>query len=274
MPEKLKELFSSIGIEYYGVLSYTDCRETYERIRASAGFEPRSVIVYLLPYYSGECENVSRYAASLDYHMEIRTINLKIEEYIKAEFENAGCRGYGDHSPIDERHAALSLGLGIAGENRLLLNEKYGSYVFIGDVLTDIEPDLLGAKAPLEITSCEGCGLCRTACPTGLLRGEAVECLSAITQKKGVLSEEEAELMRKCGTAWGCDICQSACPHNREPKMTPLEFFCLDRISSLTSEALSSMSDEEFNRRAFAWRGRRTIMRNMEILENREKNNA
>jgi len=65
---------------------------------------------------------------------------------------------------------------------------------------------------------------------------------------------------------WGCDLCQSSCPHNKNPKLTPVEFFHRDRIPCLTREILDNMSDEDFEKRAFAWRKRKTIERNLEIL--------
>ncbi len=272
MESGLKKLFRDLKIEYFGVLAYSDCRETSGRIMERESFIPRSVILYLLPYYTGETENISRYAASLDYHLAIKEVNSKIEKYLSAEYKNSRCKGYGDHSPIDERHAALSLGLGVLGESGLLLNEKYGSYIFIGDTVTDIDPEALGASEPLPISRCEGCGACKKSCPTGILRGEGDDCLSFITQKKGELSESEKALMRKYKTAWGCDICQTSCPHNRTPKKTPLDFFYRERISALTGELLGSMDKESFEKRAFAWRGRRTVERNIEILNKENKN--
>ena len=269
MKEAIKEYFSSVGIEYFNVLSYSDCRQTNERIIEREHFEPRSIIVYLLPYYTGRTENISLYSASLDYHIAIKEINDGLSELLLRGFPSARIRGYGDHSPIDERHAAISCGLGILGDNGLIINEKYGSFVFVGDVITDIEPSLIGAIDPLPLKRCEGCGACKRACPTGILRGEGEDCLSAITQRKGELSDAEKELMIKYNTAWGCDLCQTSCPHNSNPKMTPVEFFYRDRISCLTKELLDSMDDEEFKLRAFAWRKRATIARNLEILSKR-----
>ena len=133
-------------------------------------------------------------------------------------------------------------------------------------MLTDIDPTLLGASEPLEIKRCEGCGACKRACPTGILRGEGEDCLSAITQRKGELSEAEVLLMRRENTLWGCDVCQQVCPHNRKPNLTPVEFFYCERIPHLTREILDSMNDEEFSRRAFAWRKRKTIERNLDLL--------
>ena len=266
MKNKIREYFLSQNIEYFAVLSYEDCIEINKRIIDREGFEPKTAIIYLLPYYSGEGENLSRYATSLDYHLAINEINRGLEAVLTEKFSGARVKGYGDHSPIAERHAALVGGLGIAGDNGLIINEKYGSYVFIGDMLTDIDTSLLGAQKPATVKKCEGCGACKRACPTGILRGEGEDCLSAITQRKGELGESEMSLMRQYNTLWGCDICQSVCPHNRDPLMTPVRFFHEDRVSRLTKDALDSMTDEEFSKRAFAWRKRKTVERNIEIL--------
>lgn len=266
MKSKIEKYFASLNIEYFDVLSYADCREINGRIINREGFVPKSVIIYLLPYYSGEAENLSVYASSLDYHIAISEINQGLEGILKEAFPNAKVKGYGDHSPIDERHAALGAGLGIAGDNGLIINEKYGTYVFIGDIVTDIEPDMLSAVKLQPYSRCEGCGACKRACPTKILSGEGTDCLSAITQRKGELSEEEKELMRKYNTLWGCDICQKACPHNKKPLLTPVEFFYRERIPHLSKEILDNMTDEQFEKRAFAWRKRKTVERNIDVL--------
>ena len=85
-------------------------------------------------------------------------------------------------------------------------------------------------------------------------------------QGRTPLTDEEKALMIKHNTLWGCDECQTSCPHNRNPKITPVEFFHRDRIPCLTREILDSMSDEDFEKRAFAWRKRKTVERNLEIL--------
>ncbi len=265
-PTWLTEKMNSLGIEYFSVLRYTDVCETSSEILARAEIAPKTAIVYLLPYYGGECVNLSRYAASLDYHIALREINSELISTLAEHYPNSMSAGYGDHSPVDERHAALISGLGIAGDNGLIINEKYGSYVFIGDILTDIDPDELSAVAPSAISRCHSCGACKRACPTGILSGDGCDCLSAITQKKGELSDSEIALMRRYNTVWGCDECQRVCPYNKDPAVTPIDFFHRERITHLTREILDAMSRDEFCRRAFAWRGRRTVERNLDAL--------
>ena len=267
----LKNFFDREKIEYFRVLDYKSCIEISSPIIERENFTPKSIILFLLPYYTGETVNISRYAASLDYHLAIRAVGERLKDYLLSQFPDAKMKIFGDHSPIAERHAALISGLGIAGDSELLINEKYGTYVFIGDMITDIPSDILGESDISSIVTCSHCGACKRACPTGILRGEGEDCLSAITQKKGELSDSEISLMIKFNTAWGCDRCQTSCPHNKNPEKTPLEFFYRDRIDHLTRPLLDAMSKDEFKSRAFAWRGRKTVERNLVILSNKQE---
>ena len=266
--QEIKSFFEKEKIEYFSVLPYSFCRETAPEIMAREDFSPKSVIIYLIPYYTGVGVNLSRYAISRDYHLCIKEISERLIATLSKSFPDAHFRSYGDHSPIDERHAAISAGLGILGDSGLLINEKYGTYVFIADVVTDIPPELLGAKVtPEKLQKCISCGACKRACPTGILSGKSCECLSFITQKKGELTSDEILLMKQYNTVWGCDECQSACPYNKNAKLTPVPFFFEQRIEKLTQEVLDSMSKEEFKTRAFAWRGRKTVERNVKIFK-------
>lgn len=265
MRDVIARYFAECKIEYYAVLSYSDCRELSREIMEREDFTPRSVIVFLVPYYVSRGENISTYATSLDYHLAIREITDGLARAILEARPSAHLHGYGDHSPIDEVHAALIGGLGIMGDNHLLINEKYGSYIFVGDMVTDIDPRELGGVEPCPIEGCLHCGACRAACPTGILRGESYDCLSAITQRKGELSAHEVDLMIKYNTVWGCDECQRTCPYNREPRKTPIDFFRRERITRLTRELLDEMGRAELRARAFGWRGRTVLERNLAI---------
>jgi len=266
--EAIKSFFENEKIEYFAVLPYCVCRETSPEIMAREEFAPKSVIIFLTPYYTGKGENISRYAVSLDYHIYVRDVASRLAEVLKQHFPEATFRAFGDHSPIDERHAAISAGLGILGDNGLVINEKYGTYVFVAELICDVPAEALGEiSTPAPLSFCEHCGACKKACPTKILSGEGDACLSFITQKKGELAELEKELMIRHNTVWGCDECQSACPHNESPEITPIPFFHEERIEKLTGEILSSLSKQEFKRRAFSWRGRKTVERNLKILK-------
>ena len=266
----LRTVFEKEKIEYFAALRYSDVKTVNERLLTRLGFEPKSVIVFLIPYYAGETENLSRYASSVDYHLVIRGITDRIIIELREKYPSGKFSGFGDHSPIAEQHAALIGGLGIAGDNGLLINEKYGSYVFIGDIITDVPPELIGAVDGGDIRKCSHCGACRLACPTGILRGENADCLSFITQKKGELSRVERELMRSENTAWGCDKCQTVCPYNYSAVLTPIPDFYEKRITLLSTDAVNAMTDEEFSRRAFSWRGRAVVLRNLSVIDTTE----
>ena len=154
------------------------------------------------------------------------------------------------------------------GDNYMLINEKYGSFVFIAEIFSTIPAEKLGFSGEIgEIRTCMHCGACKKACPMII---DGMECLSALTQKKGKLTDDETAYLQKYGSAWGCDLCQLACPLTKKAIAadieTPLDFFRKNRISTLTVENLNAMTDEEFKKRAFSWRGKAPLLRNLEIL--------
>nr|MBQ4319335.1 4Fe-4S dicluster domain-containing protein [Clostridia bacterium] len=114
---------------------------------------------------------------------------------------------------------------------------------------------------PFEDKGCIHCGRCRRACPSH------EECLSDLTQRKAEPSEETMSLMRRYNTAWGCDICQKVCPLNTAKKHTPIQFF-KEKLYWNAADALAA-DDKD---RAYYWRGRKVIERNIEIVNNTYKN--
>ena len=179
---------------------------------------------------------------------------------LRERFPGEKFAGFADHSPIDERDAAARAGLGIIGRNGMLITNPYSSYVFLGELITTKAVPC----AAQEIGYCEDCGACRRACPM-----EAIgTCLSALTQKKGALTDAEAETIRRYGSVWGCDICGEVCPHTRRALRegtiySEIPFFSEQTVSRLTLAGLDAMDDEAFSARAFAWRGRETVQRNL-----------
>ena len=103
-------------------------------------------------------------------------------------------------------------------------------------------------------------------------RGEQT-CRSALTQQKGELTDEEKQILLQHPTIWGCDLCQEICPHTlaaieRGSIFSPIPFFLEDSLPCLTQEILDGMDEEAFSRRAYAWRGRQTIARNLDLKNN------
>ena len=103
------------------------------------------------------------------------------------------------------------------------------------------------------------------------------KCLSYITQKKEELSEDEIRLLRQNGKIFGCDICQDICPHNKDIEITKIEEFNQNIITKLDKNEIDEISNKEFKRRyknkAFSWRGRKIIKRNMDIILDKNKIN-
>lgn len=256
---RIIEYLAENGIYEAAELPFDACSVLLPRLLP---FEPQCAIVFAVPYYVGgeDAErNLSRYAVSRDYHLFMRLLFDALKQAFP-EYEGK-IAPFADHSPIAEVDAALQAGLGCRGQNGLLLHPRYGSYLFLGEVLT-----LFPTEArPKAITHCIDCGKCRRACPS------PDDCLSDITQRKGELTDAQKQLMLTHHTCWGCDICQEVCPYNRNLPDTPIPFFHTQRIPHLTLERLDAMDKATFRSYAFAWRGRSVIRRNLLLFENPPK---
>lgn len=272
MNTELAAIFSAYDIDAFAPIPISKCRVRRCDLIDRAGLpheDARTAIMFLIPYYTGnEAGNVSLYARGRDYHLFCAGLFPRLCGRL-AEKYGGRFVGFADKSPIEETDAASRAGLGRIGDSYVIINEKYGSFVFIGEILTDIAPEAFGCDPDgvYEPSYCDHCMACRRACP--MLR-ENAECLSAVTQKKGALSEAEEAYIKKYGSAWGCDICQTACPLVKRAidagARTPIRFFYEDRICDASTELIDSMDDEEFASRAFSWRGRETLLRNLKIL--------
>src|SRR5712692_7104081 len=112
-----------------------------------------------------------------------------------------------------DREAAARAGVGFYGKNTLLITRRFGSWVVLGTVVTDVE---LEPTPPLSL-DCGECRLCIDACPTGALDEpgvlDATRCLSYWTQAPGTIPEPYREEL--AAQVYGCDICQDVCPWNR-----------------------------------------------------------
>ena len=270
----IREILSEHNITLCGSLPLSSCRVIRPYLLEKHGIGPGGrVFVFAVPYLAptGAKPNISAYAVPEDYHRFFTGLFDDILPRLREKFPGHRFTGFTDHSPIDERAAAAAAGLGCVGRHGLLITGPYSSYVFLGEIIAD--PDTaVGEDAVIpdvrNSALCENCNLCAAACPYGLSGG----CLSAVTQKKGELSEDERNMIAKYGFAWGCDIWQEVCPHtgaarSRGSIYTSIPYFLRALTPRLTRELVLSMSDEEFSKRAYSWRGRETILRNLELIE-------
>lgn len=233
-----------------------DCRAK-QRLPLNA----RSVIIMAFPYLLDEKyyenSNISKYSVPADYHPIITARIEKAAAELKEKYAEYEFAVFADNSPIPEVRAASIAGIGVIGANSLLITEKYGSFVFLGEIVTDMPLASEGS----EIKECLKCGRCTAACPgKAIVNGkiDREKCLSHITQKKGELSEKEIEMIKESGCIWGCDICQNVCPLNKSAEITG--------ISEFEDTALPRAgSDTPIEGRAYAWRGEKVIRRNIDL---------
>ena len=270
--DRIREMLESRGINISAAIKLSDSLIIKKHKILRAGFDEKSqlyAVVFAVPYLtdSGD-KNLSAYAVPRDYHLFFKELFSSLIPTLKEEFSSYTFAGFADDSPIDERTAALIGGLGILGDNGLMITTKYSSFIFLGEIITDMPLDTV----EYEIQKCEGCGKCAAACP----KEECGDCLSALTQRKGELSEEEKQYVLKYGSVWGCDICQEVCPHTARAKKqgtiyTNIDFFKEKLTPILTSSTVDAMSDEDFSERAYSWRKRETIRRNLLLFEESSK---
>jgi epoxyqueuosine reductase len=158
---------------------------------------------------------VSRYAWGADYHEVIQERLRALGAFLHKLAPHAKVRGIVDTAPLLERGFARRAGLGWIGKNTVLINEKYGSWIFLAALLTTEE---LQYDEPIGESRCGDCRMCIDACPTGAIaapyRIDARICISYLTVE--FRGELPPQLKKACGNKlFGCDACQEVCPWNR-----------------------------------------------------------
>lgn len=238
----------------HGEMGYME-RNFEKRIDPTILVEGAKSIISVLAYYNPGSPSVStvppkisRYALGIDYHVVVKDMLFNLLELIRIEFGNVTGRAFVDSAPVLERAWAEKAGLGWIGKNGLLITQKLGSYVFIGELIVDLEIEPSNAIAP---NRCGTCTKCVDACPTGAIVVpkvvDARKCISYLTiEKKSSLTEEEKNVLN--GWCFGCDICQEICPWNAKKKETTNERLkILPKITNLSPENLIYMSEAEFS---------------------------
>ena len=199
----------------------------------------------------------------LDYHYVLQDKLDRLAKGIEELTANFEYKGMVDTGALVDTAVARRAGIGFIGKNGLVISKEFGSYMFLGELITnlDIEPD-----HPVDY-DCGDCNRCVTACPTSCLIGDgtmnAKRCLSFQTQDKGIM---DLEFRKKIKTViYGCDICQICCPYNKgldNPLATEIDPELAHPELLPFLELSNGQFKEKFGHIAGSWRGKNILQRN------------
>jgi epoxyqueuosine reductase len=284
---ELKYFPDWIQAGHAGEMKYMEVRDEAGQLKRaslrSTAPWARSVIVCAINYntanpYSTQVDDsdrgwISRYAWSReDYHVSVMRRLRAVENCLRdmvgqrgqdalataGETPTLQTRCYVDTGPLVERVYAKYAGVGWMGKNTCILNQKLGSWLFLGVILTSLE---LEADLPAP-DRCGSCTRCIAACPTDALIApyqlDSNKCISYLTiEKRGAIPEDMRTGMGR--HVFGCDICQDVCPWNRKaPVTSAAEFQAREGLVNPALGWLAEMSEEEFQERFRASPIRRT----------------
>jgi epoxyqueuosine reductase len=245
----------------------------------------RSIVAVALNYFTPHAHGdqpgkISRYAWGDDYHYVLREKLYELLDRIEHEVPETNGKVYVDTAPIMDKAWAVRAGLGWIGKNTNLITTDLGSWVFLGEIILDIELDYDHEIMP---DHCGSCTMCLDACPTGaIIEPYVVDARKCISYATIELREERlpAEFDGKLeGWIYGCDICQDVCPWNRFEKPTAEARFeprhgetslVIGDVEQLTSETFA----ERFRRSAIKRTKISGLKRNAEALKNATQNNS
>lgn len=294
------EFAKSIGIKYIGFSDIGFEEDFVQRLKQKrekgylSGFEEedenkrtdlnailnevKTVISIALPYRTIETKKTKPYLSKsslgMDYHKVLKTKLEQLSGFIEENYK-AKCAYFTDIGPLHDREIAKKCGIGFYGKNSNIITEKYGSFVFLGEILTDIFID----RDSQAVGGCGECNLCIKACPAKAIEEpyyvNAKKCLSYVSQKKDELSDEE---INKLGLRiFGCDTCQDVCPFNKIAEASNIDEFIPEKWNiDIDEEKILGMTNKEFKdsfgKTSSGWRGKDLIKRNLIIAMGNSKN--
>jgi epoxyqueuosine reductase len=223
---------------------------------------------------------ISGYAVIADYHQVVGEQLTELLDFIRSiSNQSVNGRACIDSSPVLETRWAEAAGIGCIGRNTLLIVPGYGSRVFLGELLLDIE---IEPDQPIDWNPCGDCTACIDACPTGAIvepgKLDATRCISYLTiELKRDFTDDEAAITT--GWLYGCDNCLDACPHNSGSGKTAYPgFLPKEELVNLTPQQALELTGSKF-RKLFAGTpalrlGLRRLKRNaMAALANKSPQN-
>jgi epoxyqueuosine reductase len=222
---------------------------------------------------------VATYAWGLDYHDHLLRRLEALAAWLKQQAGGIHTRAYVDTGAILERDHAQQAGLGFIGKNTMLIHPRWGSDLFLGEILTDLEMDAY--DLPHRQGLCGTCARCLEACPTGALVSpynmDARRCISYLTiEHSGSI---DTELRPRLGRrVFGCDACREVCPWQRFVQPAAWPAFQGGRLSHLEIEKLLGLDrtgfDQIFGGTAVRRTGRDRLVRNACLAAGNSQNPA
>ena len=213
----------------------------------------KSVIGVILPYYQKNEKQTSikiaRYALGKDYHLVVKKLLEELLSFIKALLPKSEGKTFCDSGAMLEKAWANRCALGSIGKNSLLIHPQWGSFVFIGLIVTDAE---MTYDSPTSIDVCERCKRCMVACPTQAIVSPHVvdgsKCISYFTiELKGAIPEVQKGKFENW--VFGCDICQDVCPWNRFSKPhNEKSFDAKSELLSMNRKEWEEITEEVFQK--------------------------
>ncbi|OXS54173.1 tRNA epoxyqueuosine(34) reductase QueG [Rossellomorea vietnamensis] len=263
--------------EMLGYQSGFEEKDIEKRVDPSLIFDqPKSIIAIALAYPSkmkdapqskrGERRGIfCRASWGTDYHHVLRDRLSKLEEYIVSRVPQARFKSMVDTGELVDRAVAERAGIGWSGKNCSIITPEFGSYVYLGEMVTNLP---FAPDTPME-DQCGTCNKCVDVCPTGaLIEGgqlDSQKCIAFLTQTKGFLADEYR--VKLGNRLYGCDTCQTVCPENKGMDFHFHEEMEPDpEIAKPLLKPLLTISNREFKEKyghvSGSWRGKKPIQRN------------
>lgn len=238
----------------------------------------KTILSIAFPYVTEEQSSdngFSIYTKRFDYHKVVKKYVSLICDYIQQLGGKA--ESFVDSNTLPERYIAYLAGVGFIGRNNMIITKQYGSYVFLGEIITDLPLPCNDKRTIHEIKQYKECGdciQCYKSCPTKSIHVNRVNpniCLSYLTQKKEI-TYKETKLLK--GNIFGCDDCQKECPYNEKAKKSLLVEFQPFEYMEEEAERIASMDNQYFKEKILVtscgWRGKNVLRRNALIRLHRE----